>query len=86
MKYSIEQTLYATLGEATYSKGYTKTDECCICVLFAQILRERNIDFDFFRHSLSELLLPDNVNLYKKELGDEFADFESDLAQLKDMI
>lgn len=86
MNYSIEQTLYAILGETAYSKNYTKADECCICVLFALILRKLNINTDYLNQTLSQLLSSNNRDLYLEELGDEFSDFESDLALLNGLM
>ncbi len=85
LKYSVEQSFYATLGESVHSKYYTQTDECCICVLFARILKEHHLDADFLSPFLSELLLPNHMNLYRNDLGDEFGDFESDVAEIKSL-
>jgi len=84
--YPLDQTLYATLGEAEYSKDYTQTDECCIYLNFALILIEKDEDIEFMEERLRELISEDNMQQYRKELRTDFADFENDLRILNQEI
>lgn len=84
--YPVNQTLYATIGEAEYSKSYTQTDECCIYVNFALVLLKQNKDIEFMKARLQELINEDNMEYYMKELQEEFVDFKNDLMLLNHLL
>lgn len=84
--YPLNQTLYATIGEAEYSKSYTQTDECCIYVNFALVLLKQNKDIEFMKARLQELVNEDNMEYYLNELQEEFVDFKNDLILLHQLL
>lgn len=84
--YSITQTLYATLGEAEYSKEYSQTDECCIYLNFALLLLKRNESIDFMKDRLLNLISEDNIDNYERELLNEFMEFQNDLLTFKQLF
>lgn len=86
LAYSVEQTLYATIGEAEYAKDYTQTDECCIYLNFALILLKQNENISFMKIRLLELIGSDKMEQYEIELQDEFIYFTQDIALLKDLL
>lgn len=83
MGYSLEDTLYATIGEAAYSPLYTQTDEICIYITFAFILIKRGDDISFLRFRLEELANKKYMPQYEQELGAEFPRFLKDYHSLE---
>lgn len=84
--YSLEHSLYATVGEAEYSREYTQTDECCIYLNFALLLLERKESIEFMKVKLKELTTQDKMKQYKIELKNEFDDFANDISLLNKFL
>ena len=78
MGYSLEASLYATIGEAEYSPLYSRTDEICIYMIFALLLIGQGKDISFMRPRLDELASEKYMPQYEQELGTDFPQFLKD--------
>lgn len=82
MGYSIEETLFATVGEAAYSPLYSQTDEICIYVVFALLLISQEKDISFMRPKLDELANEKYMPQYERDLGTDFPQLLKDWIRL----
>lgn len=81
--YSVKDTLYAIIGEYDCYDEYSKEDEMCIYLIYANILLSEDQDIKFMKKKLVEILNVNNLLLCKKEFSEDYEKIEKDFYKLK---
>ncbi len=84
--YSIEHTFYALLGDFEIHESYTLAEKCSLYVGYILVLIKAGKSFDFMKDDFLKLTQDRNMEMYKKELGDEFLDFSNDIQIIKELL
>ena len=84
--YSAKDTFYATLADYESHCSVTETLICCIYVNLSLLFIENEKNINFMMDELAEQIDDSKIEIYKKELKNEFDDFCKDLLRLRTLL
>ncbi len=84
--YTLEDVLFAIIGEYDFHKNFSQIDEMVIYINFALVLFENQENFDFIKEKLIEFGKGKNLEYYKEELKEEFEEFICDFRKVKEIL